>query len=62
MLDYGKRGILVEPNLEDVLNKIKVCLKDKSVLKFMSEQAVKWSQNYTLDAFEMEISKLLNNQ
>lgn len=60
ILDYGKRGILVEPSLEEALNEINIHLKDENQLRLMSKRALNWSQNYTLDVFETEISKLLN--
>jgi len=60
MLDYGKRGILVEPSLDEALNEINIHLKDENQLRLMSKRALNWSQNYTLDVFETEISKLLN--
>tara|TARA_R110002049_G_scaffold3795_5_gene27636 strand:- start:113867 stop:114976 length:1110 start_codon:yes stop_codon:yes gene_type:complete len=60
MLDYGKRGILVASNLEAILNEINTHLKNQEALKRMSEAALNWSQNYTLDVFETAVSKLLN--
>lgn len=62
MLDYGKRGILIEPKPEAALNKIEMYLDEKNVLKEMSKLALHWSQNYTLNAFEAEISKLLKQE
>ncbi|WP_341214788.1 glycosyltransferase [uncultured Wocania sp.] len=60
MLDYGKRGILIEHNLESAVEKILENLKNYD-LKLMSKLASNWSQNYTLEAFETEVAKLLNN-
>jgi len=59
MLDYGKRGILIEPNLSVAVENINTCLENTSVLTEMSKAASNWSQNYTLDVFETEIAKLL---
>ncbi len=59
MLDYGKRGILIKPILEDAINNIEECLGDNEKLHEMSKLAAQWSQNYTLDVFENEIKKLL---
>ncbi|GAA3621402.1 glycosyltransferase family 4 protein [Flavivirga jejuensis] len=59
MLDYGARGVLIEPNLELAVNTIKKQLQNLGNLKLMSEKASSWSQTYTLDAFETEIVKLL---
>ncbi len=61
MLDYGNRGVLIEPNLNDAVRQINLHLKDTSNLKSVSLLASKWSQNYTLDVFETEISKLLKS-
>ncbi len=59
MLDFGKRGILIESNLDIAVNTIKEKLNNFNALATMSKNASKWSQNYTLDTFETEISKLL---
>lgn len=59
MLDYGKRGILIDEDLDTSVHQIKNHLKDESRLKSMSKNASIWSQNYTLEAFEKEIVKLL---
>ncbi|MGB6267467.1 MAG: glycosyltransferase family 4 protein, partial [Olleya sp.] len=59
MLDHGKRGILIEPTIEDAVSKIKTALNDKSELNSKSKKALEWSQHYTLDLFEFEIKKLL---
>lgn len=57
MLDFGKRGVLIEPKVQDAVNQIN--LKPQNDLKLMSKLASNWSQNYTLDVFENEIKKLL---
>jgi glycosyltransferase involved in cell wall biosynthesis len=59
MLGNGNRGILIEPNLVDAVMKINDALKNPDKLESMSEKASKWSQQYTLDAFENNIVKLL---
>jgi len=61
MLDYGKRGILIEPELEKAKESINNALQYPDSLKMMSKLASKWSQQYTLDVFEQEIVKLLKN-
>jgi len=40
---------------------IKNAIKDKVRLETMSEKAANWSQSYTLDVFETEISKLIHH-
>jgi len=57
MLDYGKRGILIEPNVNNAVEKIKG--KTAEELSQFSKLAYKWSQDYTLDTFETEIAKLI---
>ena len=59
MLDHGKRGILIEPNIDEATASIMTHLKNKDHLKIISKLASKWSQNYTLETFELEIVKLL---
>ena len=59
MLDYGKRGILIEPDLDKAVKIINEALRDKVKLKSISEAASKWSQQYTIDIFEKEIAKLI---
>ncbi|MFG6687645.1 glycosyltransferase family 4 protein [Mariniflexile sp. HNIBRBA6329] len=59
MLDYGHRGILMADDLNQGVIQITHALKDVGALELMSERASNWSQNYTLDVFEAEISKLL---
>ena len=59
MLDYGKRGILIEPNIEDMAAKVDYYLEFKPELQTISKLALNWSQQYTLDVFETEIKKLL---
>lgn len=58
MLDFGKRGVLIDAHLDDDIETIQHVLKDKSALKSKSQDAVEWSREYTLDKFESEIKKL----
>lgn len=57
MLDYGKRGVVVEPEV----NKVVKVLKSIRLAEFekMSINAATWSQKFTLDVFESEIKKLI---
>ncbi|MGZ0017433.1 glycosyltransferase family 4 protein [Yeosuana sp. AK3] len=59
MLDDGNRGILIEANLKQAVLNIEDALKDVHALDWMSKQAVNWSQQFTLEVFETEISKLI---
>lgn len=59
MLDYGKRGVLIDFELQNAVEHIMRHLDDSECLKRMSEEVLAWSQKYTLDRFESEIVKLL---
>lgn len=59
MLGFGNRGILIEANFKQAVFKIEDALKDVHALERMSQQAANWSQQYALEVFETEISKLL---
>ncbi|RAJ17001.1 glycosyltransferase family 4 protein [Olleya aquimaris] len=59
MLDYGKRGILIEPHVTDAVRKIEAVLNNMEQLSKMSKNALQWSQQYTLDVFEEDIKKLI---
>jgi glycosyltransferase involved in cell wall biosynthesis len=60
MLDYGKRGILLEMDLEKDTNHINEILSNEKTFLNKSRSALEWSQNYTTDVFEAEIKKLLS--
>ncbi len=59
MLNYGKRGILIPSKLDEAVSKIEVALKNEKLLQEIAFNAAHWSQNYTLNTFEKEISELL---
>lgn len=61
MLDYGKRGILIEPDLEKAILEIVNIISKNKILEKMAMAAKEWSQYYTLDLFESEIIKLIKN-
>jgi glycosyltransferase involved in cell wall biosynthesis len=61
MLDEGKRGVLLEMNLEKDILQVEAILKDQFVFDNMQENAASWSGKYTLDLFEEEIKKLLQS-
>lgn len=60
MLDFGNRGILIEAHLNQDVASIMNALKDSGKLETMSTKAANWSQNFTLEVFETEISKLIH--
>lgn len=59
MLDYGKRGILIEPDIEFAVERIISRLIKPDLLQSMSKKSKSWSQDYTLERFDKEIEKLL---
>ena len=59
MLNFGKRGVLIDMDLEKDVELILKELKNKSQLQLMAEKAQIWSHQYTLDKFESEIKELL---
>jgi len=61
MLAEGKRGLLVDNNIDEIVSAIERLLTDKEGYRQMSLDAQKWSQQYTLEYFEKEISKILIN-
>lgn len=59
MLDEGKRGILLDMDLEKDAKKTEMLLNTQTDFDAKSENASNWSRNYTLDVFEQEIRDLL---
>lgn len=60
MLDYGKRGILLEMDLEKDFQTIQGLLLNQEDFSAKSNAALNWSQKYTTDIFEAEIKNLLS--
>jgi glycosyltransferase involved in cell wall biosynthesis len=59
MLDNGKRGILLEMNLEKDVIQIEKLILDENEYQQKINDAQDWSRKYTLDYFENEIKKLI---
>ena len=59
MLDFGKRGILVEMNIESDSTKIENVLIDQNLYDTMQTNGAEWSRKYTMDFFESEIKKMI---
>lgn len=59
MLDNGKRGVLLEMNLQSDLIQIENLLLDQISYINKGKLALEWSQNYTTEVFETEIKKLV---
>ena len=58
MLDYGKRGVLLEMILEEDTQQL-AALNNVVTFENKRGKASEWSQKYTLDVFEEEIKKML---
>ncbi len=58
MLDHGRRGILIAPNIKAAVDQIITTLQSEDLNK-MSKLAQEWSQKYTLEYFETEIKKIV---
>lgn len=59
MLDYGKRGIILEMKLSSDIQKIIYLLQNQSVFQQMSFDSFIWSNDFTTNKFEDEIKKIL---
>ncbi len=60
MICNGERGKITEPNVEDIVGRVKYYLENQNEFEQSSDKAMKWSQQFTLEKFEEEIGKLLN--
>ncbi|MES2411770.1 MAG: glycosyltransferase [Bacteroidota bacterium] len=59
MLENGQRGILLDLNLKQDIEKIESILKDNSLYQNKVNKAIQWSRQFTMDVFEDEIKLLL---
>lgn len=59
MLGNGERGALVETTIDSVLQALNGYLNNHEKYSEAVSKGKSWSQEYTLDKFELEISKLL---
>ncbi|QNJ96694.1 glycosyltransferase family 4 protein [Constantimarinum furrinae] len=59
MLEHGERGMLLDNRIEIDLERLQSLIRNKEKLTSMSKKGQEWSQQYTLDQFEAEITKLL---
>lgn len=62
MLGFGERGELVEPNVDEVVQRIGNLVANESFYKKKVMAGINWSQQFTLESFEEEIKNLLKNQ
>ena len=59
MLGHQSRGLLLTLDIEKDITSIKRLIDDTKRYSQMSLEAQNWSQNYTLDSFEIAIKKLI---
>nr|WP_240665768.1 glycosyltransferase [Lutibacter sp. HS1-25] len=59
MLDFGKRGSIVNADANEIISAIETYLQNPSIYKEQAQKAMDWSRQYTLEKFEEEIGKLL---
>jgi glycosyltransferase involved in cell wall biosynthesis len=59
MLDNGKRGSLVNVNIDEIVAEVELYIKNKEIYYSNVTEAYEWSSKYTLEKFENEIAILL---
>lgn len=59
MLDYGRRGVLLEMDLEKDQAQMVLLLENQLDYNEKQKKAADWSRAYTLDVFEKEVGDLL---
>jgi glycosyltransferase involved in cell wall biosynthesis len=59
MLDYGKRGLLLQMNLNQDIQQLDNVLNNEIDFVSKREKASEWSRKYTLDIFQSEIKKMI---
>ena len=60
MLDFGKRGIVLDENLEQNILLIQELLANPLEYEKRRTVAMQWSRNFTLEKFEKEITKIVS--
>ena len=60
MLDFGKRGILLDENLEQNIQLIQELLANPLEYEKRRTAAIEWSRNFTLEKFEKEVTKIVS--
>jgi glycosyltransferase involved in cell wall biosynthesis len=62
MLGNQKRGILIEPDTQSAVNAVTQLLSNHEMYHEMSELAMQWARSFTIDKFELEIQRMIENQ
>jgi glycosyltransferase involved in cell wall biosynthesis len=59
MLGFGERGIVLTNQLEPDSNSIEKIMTNQEEYNHKIKEAINWSRNFTIDKFEAEIKKLI---
>jgi glycosyltransferase involved in cell wall biosynthesis len=59
ILDYGKRGVLLNENVEENVMQIQNLCQNQQVYNEKVTAAIQWSRQFTTDVFESEIKKMM---
>jgi glycosyltransferase involved in cell wall biosynthesis len=59
MLGYGSRGILCEPDAQEMAEKIQVIINIPEKQVAMVKEGIEWARQFTTERFELEIKNLL---
>lgn len=60
MMGNGSRGILLHEKIQEDINQIDMVINNQDFYHKIASEGQSWSQQFTTDRFEAEISKLLN--
>ena len=60
MMGNGSRGILLHEKIQEDINQINMVINNQDFYHKIASEGQSWSQQFTTDKFEAEISKLLN--
>jgi len=60
MMGNGSRGILLHEKIQEDINQIDMVINNQDFYHKIASEGQSWSQQFTTDKFEAEISKLLN--
>ena len=60
MMGNGSRGILLHEKIQEDINQINMVINNQDFYHKIASEGQSWSQQFTTDRFEAEISKLLN--
>ena len=62
MIGHGSRGQIAKPYVGEVVDKVKYYMENPDRFRRSSQEAMKWSRQFTLERFEKEIGSLIDGQ